>query len=835
MTESSEKLSSRWSKLLAICAALPDIQDLERISAEVVRRMTAFFDGDISALFLRRDAMLVPMAWTGIAEPPSPALSVASSGQIRRRLNGLLSPAQCRRYMSEAMFSGSQTVGYLAVCSPDSSHAPYSWEEREMLRLMAHRVALSVVAIQALEASRARQESLARIAAAIAGEVEVAKIAQTAADLVVDELGMDGVKVWVARPGERVLELLVSRGYEESVLEQVRRLPFESATIAGLAATTRRRQVVRDVERMPQSLAASRGLLLEAGMRSALDLPLVARGELVGVLGYSRREPWDWEGEDALLLASLADLLAAAIFSARLYEESEKKRLLAEAVIENSPVGISVISGPEHRYVLVNPAREKISGIPKEDIIGRTVAESFPSLIRGPVLDAIEQVYRTGQAVTIPEFQYDFGPPAGLKDLSLIYAPLRGPSGQVEAVISLMIDITEQVAARRRLEELASRLQTSNLQLAQAGAEARSMAGLAEQRAAELEATISNIADPVFVCDGEGKIRLVNRAGREMIGDISAGESRKLVDAIAALGPRHPDGQWVKPEELAIARALRGEVVRGMEEVVHDARLGRDRYLLVSAAPIRDAEGRFMGAVEVLSDITTLKELDLLKDQFITVAAHEIKTPVTAIKGFAQTLARASGACAPKYQKALETIVQQSDRIDALVRDFLDVSSMRWGRVKLAPAPLDLTALVAECVARKSALTPKHQLVISRRDPARVVGDRERLSQVVENLLDNAVKFSPVGGEIEVRVTREQGRAVVSVRDHGVGIPIDRRRHLFERFYRAHIGTPYDYGGLGVGLYISREIVRQHGGDIWFESEEGKGSTFYFSLPLAEE
>ena len=339
----------------------------------------------------------------------------------------------------------------------------------------------------------------------------------------------------------------------------------------------------------------------------------------------------------------------------------------------------------------------------------------------------------------------------------------------------------------------------------------------------------------MFVCDGEGKIRLVNRAGREMIGDISAGESRKLVDAIAALGPRHPDGQWVKPEELAIARALRGEVVRGMEEVVHDARLGRDRYLLVSAAPIRDADGRFMGAVEVLSDITTLKELDLLKDQFITVAAHEIKTPVTAIKGFAQTLARASGACAPKYQKALETIVQQSDRIDALVRDFLDVSSMRWGRVKLAPAPLDLTALVAECVARKSALTPKHQLVISRRDPARVVGDRERLSQVVENLLDNAVKFSPVGGEIEVRVTREQGRAVVSVRDHGVGIPIDRRRHLFERFYRAHIGTPYDYGGLGVGLYISREIVRQHGGDIWFESEEGKGSTFYFSLPLAEE
>jgi signal transduction histidine kinase len=319
-----------------------------------------------------------------------------------------------------------------------------------------------------------------------------------------------------------------------------------------------------------------------------------------------------------------------------------------------------------------------------------------------------------------------------------------------------------------------------------------------------------------------------------MVGEVGPGESRNLVDVIAMLKPRYPDGQPIKREDLAISRALRGQVVRGMEEVVHDYRLQRDRYLLVSAAPVRDAEGNFRGTVQVLSDITRLKELDLLKDQFITVAAHEIKTPVTAIKGFAQTLARAPGACAPKYHKALETMVQQSDRIDALVRDFLDVSRMRWGQVKLTLEPIDLAALVREVVARKAAAAPRHPMVVTRADTVRVMGDRDRLSQVMESLLDNAVKFSPGGGEVMVDLRREEGRVVVSVQDHGVGIPKDRQEHLFERFYRAHIGTPYDYGGLGVGLYISREIVRQHGGDIWFESEEGKGSTFHFSLPLAD-
>ncbi len=833
MTASPDRATSRWSQLVSICATLPDVLDLEQLLGEAVGRMERFFHGDSCVALLKRGDRLVPVAWAGLPSPPSSEQAAGSSRQLRPYMDSLLSPDRCWHFMRAPMTAGGRTLGYLVVCSRDEARAPYGREDREMLRLLAHRLAISVMDIETLERARGQQEALARISAALAGEVEVRKIAETAVNLAVQELGADGVIVWIAHPEERSLELLVSQGFGEEIIREVRRLSFDDPTLASLTATTRHIQMSENIDRLPDSLATTKRLFARTGLRSVVDVPLVARGRLVGVLSYVRRASHRWSPGERMLVNTLADLLAAAIFNAQLYEESERRRLLAEAVVDNSPVAIAVIAGPDHRYVMVNAARERIGGTPREKLVGQRIDSAFPDLAKGTVMAAIERVYRTGETVAVPEFRYDFGPPAGTKILSLLYAPVRGPKGQVEAVISLMLDITDQVASRRQLEELTSRVKSANEQLVQANLRTSELATLASQRAAELEATVSNIVDAVFVCDPEGKITFINSAGLEMIGDQRSKELRTLVDYITALKPRSPDGQPIPREELAISRALRGEVVRGREETVFDSRLRQDRYTLASAAPVRDTEGRLLGAVQVMSDITRLKELDQLKDQFITVAAHEIKTPVTAIKGFAQTLVRAPDACAPRYQKALETIVQQSDRIDALVRDFLDVSRMRWGRIKLSPERIDLAALVTEAVARKATTTDKHQPVVTRKDPAVVMGDRERLRQVMENLLDNAIKFSPKGGQIEIQLRREEHRAVVSVRDPGVGIPKDRQSHLFERFYRAHIGTPYDYGGLGVGLYISREIVRQHGGEIWFDSEEGKGSTFYFCLILA--
>jgi PAS domain S-box-containing protein len=223
-----------------------------------------------------------------------------------------------------------------------------------------------------------------------------------------------------------------------------------------------------------------------------------------------------------------------------------------------------------------------------------------------------------------------------------------------------------------------------------------------------------------------------------------------------------------------------------------------------------------------------------VRDEFLSTAAHELKTPVAIAKGYAQVLRRRPpAALAPHQARALEVLDGQCDRLNRLVQDLLDVSRVRGGRLDLRRERCDLMELVAQVMERMQATTTTHRLRLRQHGPALVEVDRGRVEQVLFNLLSNAVKFSPQGGDIELDVAVREGEAVVAVQDQGVGIPRDRQARLFEQFYRAHTGTPHDYGGMGIGLHLSREIVTRHGGRMWFASEEGRGSTFSFSLPVA--
>lgn len=392
----------------------------------------------------------------------------------------------------------------------------------------------------------------------------------------------------------------------------------------------------------------------------------------------------------------------------------------------------------------------------------------------------------------------------------------------------------EQVAARRELEMMTLQLKRANEQLTEANVRSMRMAKLAQDRATELQAILDNIVDVVFFCNPEEQITFMNAMGTTVMGEEDdVGRATSLENYLAAHNSRYPDGQSVPREESVVRRALGGEVVRGMEQVVYDPRLGQDRYVLLTSAPVHDPRGRLLGAITVRHDITRLKELDLLKDKFMAVAAHEIKTPVTSIKGFAQSLLRSAEEFPARHRRSIEAIVRGSDRIDALIKEFLEVSTMRWGRMSPPRDRVDLTGLVGEVVGRQARLAPAaHRLITLKKDRAWVMADRDRLDQVLTNLLDNAVRYSPDGGTVEVSVARGEGSVTVSVKDDGMGIPLESQPHIFERFFRGHLGTPQDYGGLGVGLYISREIVRRMGGDMGFSSLPGEGSTFHFTLSL---
>ena len=352
-----------------------------------------------------------------------------------------------------------------------------------------------------------------------------------------------------------------------------------------------------------------------------------------------------------------------------------------------------------------------------------------------------------------------------------------------------------------------------------------------EAVSAQVRATLDSIGDAILVVDPAAQVVDANRAAVRMLGFESKGElCGPLSDLAQRSGLCMPDGSPLLLDDFASLRALRGETVHRMPVLFHPA--GREVAVEVSAAPVQerpDAPVRF--AVAVLRDVTEVRRLGEMRDEFLATAAHEFKTPLAVIKAYVQLLQRGSTS-APA---ALEVVGRQVDRLSRLVQQLLEVARLRQGGPDLRLAAYDLSEQVGQVLERMGRTGDGSRLRHAAVEPAVVRADRDRIEQVLVSLLDNALKFSPAGGGVAVGVHRAAGEAVVSVRDAGVGIPADRQARLFERYYRAHEGHPDDRGGFGLGLDLAREIVSRHGGRIWFESEAGSGSTFFFALPLAAE
>ena len=241
----------------------------------------------------------------------------------------------------------------------------------------------------------------------------------------------------------------------------------------------------------------------------------------------------------------------------------------------------------------------------------------------------------------------------------------------------------------------------------------------------------------------------------------------------------------------------------------------------------------FAVAIENAHLYDELREAVRVRDEFMSAAAHELRTPVTTIKGWAELLARA-GAHDEMERRALEVIDTQTDRITALLNDLLAVVRLRPGPPTLTKVRFDLAALARDVVARTDRTTETHQITLQAAQPLLVEADMSLIGEVLTHLLENAMRYSPGGGPIEVWAERQNGEAVVSVRDHGVGIEPERQAHVFEPFYEpVPAGVPGYLGIVSLGLHLSRQVVESHGGRLWFESTPGQGSTFHFSLPLA--
>lgn len=260
---------------------------------------------------------------------------------------------------------------------------------------------------------------------------------------------------------------------------------------------------------------------------------------------------------------------------------------------------------------------------------------------------------------------------------------------------------------------------------------------------------------------------------------------------------------------------------------------GEYRWVFAQGTPTYEKKGAFLGYIGSCIDITERKEIETRKDEFISIASHELKTPVTSIKAFTQLLMQKLKKNRDKsYFEYLKRMDSQINNLTGLIADLLDVSKIEQGKITFHKDSFQLADLITSVVEDMQETHTKHRIVFHNDCTVVVNGDKERIRQVLINLIDNAIKYSPGRDRVLVGCKTNTHSVTVSVRDFGVGIPKDKQSRVFDRFYRVSGDKSETFAGLGLGLFISSEMVKRHGGRIWLMSKVGEGTTFYFSLPL---
>ncbi len=429
-----------------------------------------------------------------------------------------------------------------------------------------------------------------------------------------------------------------------------------------------------------------------------------------------------------------------------------------------------------------------------------------------PLMAAWRSSQQTGHQFTIEcrirngktgEYRWFLNRAQGLKD----------DDGIIEKWFGTATDIDDQ----KRAEEEQQRLR---LQL--------------KSEQARLQEVFNQMPGGVVIAEApSGKILMGNKQVEDILGHTML-PSSSVDDYGAWVGFHLDSSEQVKSEEWPLARAIaHGEVVRE-EDYEYLRGDGKRIIIRLNAAPIRDHRNTIIAGVVTIIDVTEQRALEQRKDEFISIASHELKTPITTVKALTQLLKRKlEKQGLTEHAASLSKIETNVNKLTRLTNDLLDVSKMQAGRLYYVQEPVAIQILLQEAVETAQQTSATHTISLQGTTQRSIIGDSDRLMQVFMNLLSNAIKYSPQADKVEVFVEEMEDSVHMHVRDYGLGIAKEHQEKIFDRFYRVDDENRTSIQGLGMGLYIACEIVKRHGGDITVRSEEGAGTTFSVVLPLA--
>ncbi len=470
------------------------------------------------------------------------------------------------------------------------------------------------------------------------------------------------------------------------------------------------------------------------------------------------------------------------------------------SIMDKAPIGICILKGADHVIEVANETILKAWGRTAAEVLGKPHHEARPELKGQEVYRWLDEVFQTGITKINNEISVMLKDGDGLRQayVNSVYQATRGKKGEITGVVVILEEITEKVIQRREADRI------------------QDMFNLAV-KAGEMG---------TFYYDPRTNLFSANETLKAWFG--LPGE--RMMDLTLALNAiKEEDRQQVVD---GIKRALTfgsGGQFDTEYTIIHPE-TSAPRMVKAKGRAFFDSEGNALSLNGTLIDITEPKREQQRKNDFIAMVSHELKTPLSSMKLYLELLQQHAGQQQdPVASGTLVKAVRQVKKMVVMINSFLNVSRLEAGKMSIEKQQFNMKDLFAE-IEEETQTTVTSHLLTYQIETAMVNADREKISQVVHNLISNATKYSPAKTPVTINCYREDNYVIVSVTDKGIGVKKEDRERLFEQYYRVDADKGEQVSGFGIGLYLSAEIISRHDGDIWVESEPGKGSSFFFKI-----